>query len=84
MQQSDPDKVKIVDNIKPLMSKGKVAAIWGTSLDVSPLVNAQKSLKRSKKNLKKQKNKLEKKNITLKELIVHVELDKIMLNESKE
>ena len=81
---SDGTIKSILNNIKPLIQDSKVSSIWGASLDVSTLIKAQESLKRSKKKLKKQKNKLEKKNIALKELIVHVELDKITLNESKE
>jgi len=73
---SDGTIKSILNNIKPLIQDSKVSSIWGASLDVSTLVKAQESLKRSKKKLKKQKNKLEKKNIALKELIVHVELDK--------
>lgn len=66
----------ILNNIKPSIQKGKVMFIWGASLDVSNLFKAQEDLKRSKKKLKKQKKKLEKKNIALKELIVHIGLDK--------
>jgi ATP/maltotriose-dependent transcriptional regulator MalT len=66
----------ILNNIKPSIQKGKVMFIWGASLDVSNLFKAQEDLKRSEKKLKKQKRKLEKKNIALKELIVHIGLDK--------
>ena len=73
---SDGTTKIILNNIKPMVRHGKVTSIWGASLDVSTLIKAQEDLKRSKKKLKKQKNKLEKKNIALRELIVHVELDK--------
>jgi PAS domain S-box-containing protein len=66
----------ILNNIKPSIQKGKVTFIWGASLDVSNLFKAQEDLKRSEKKLKKQKKELEKKNIALKELIVHIGLDK--------
>ena len=75
-KSSDGTLKTILNNIKPSIREGKVMFVWGASIDVSILFKAQEDLERSEKKLKKQKKQLKKKNIALKELIVHIGLDK--------
>jgi PAS domain S-box-containing protein len=66
----------IVNNIIPCIQDGKVQYIWGASLEISELFEAQQDLERSREELALQKKALEEKNAALKELIAHIELDK--------
>jgi PAS domain S-box-containing protein len=73
---SDGTTSIIVNNITPSIKDGKVRHMWGASLELSELFEAQQELKRSKTELTAQKRALEEKNAALKELIAHIELDK--------
>jgi len=66
----------IVNNIIPSIKDGKARHIWGASLELSELFEAQQDLERSRGELALQKKALEEKNAALKELIAHIELDK--------
>jgi len=66
----------IVNNIAPGIQDGQVRYIWGASLDLTELFEAQEEVARSRKELAAQKSALEEKNAALKELIAHIELDK--------
>jgi PAS domain S-box-containing protein len=78
---ADGSTVTGVNNVTPGIRDGRMGHVWGTGLDVSVLFKAQEELKRSKKLLASQKKALEDKNIALKELIAHIELDKRDLKE---
>ena len=73
---SDGTTSMIVNNIIPSIKDGKVEHMWGASLELSELFEAQQALERSKAELTAQKRALEEKNAALKELIAHIELDK--------
>ena len=66
----------IVNNIAPGIQDGQVRYIWGASLDITDLFEAQEELARSREELSAQKSALEQTNAALKELISHIELDK--------
>lgn len=66
----------IVNNITPATVEGTVHFIWGASLDVTELFEAQEKLTRSREELIAQSKVLEEKNMALRELIANVELDK--------
>ena len=73
---SDGTTSIIVNNIIPSIKDGKVRHMWGASLELSELFEAQQALERSTAELTAQKKALEEKNAVLKELIAHIELDK--------
>ncbi len=73
---SDGTTSMIVNNIIPSIKDGKVRHLWGASLELSELFEAQQDLERSREELALQKKALEEKNAALKELIAHIELDK--------
>ena len=66
----------IVNNITPSIEAGRVTGIWGASHDLTELFSAQHALSQSEQALAAQKEALEQKNLALKELIAHIELDK--------
>lgn len=66
----------IVNNITPGIQDDQVRYIWGASLDITELFEAQEELARSREELAAQTRSLEEKNAALKELISHIELDK--------
>ena len=75
-KSSDGKSKVILNNITPGIRKGKILYIWGASLNVSDLFEAQEKLKRSTEKLIEQKRALEEKNIALKELIAQIGLEK--------
>ena len=75
-KSSDGNTNVILNNITPGIQEGKLLYIWGASLNVSELFEAQEKLRRSKEELVGQKRALEEKNIALKELIAHIGLEK--------
>ena len=66
----------VVNNITPGIQDGQIRYVWGASLDITELFEAQEELARSRKELAAQAKRLEEKNAALKELISHIELDK--------
>lgn len=72
----DGSTVICLNNVTPCIRDGKLFHACGSSLDVTGLFEAQERLKRSEDELVRQKQILEKKNIALKELIEHIELEK--------
>ena len=72
----DGSTVICLNNVTPCIRDGKLFHAWGSSLNVTDLLEAQEKLKRSEEELAQQKQILEKKNIALKELIEHIELEK--------
>lgn len=75
-KSSDGKSIVTLNNITPVIREGKVLHIWGSGLDVTELVEAENSLKRTKAELISQKKVLEEKNIALKELIAQIGLEK--------
>ena len=73
---ADGTTVIMVNNITPGIEEGKVRHIWGATLELSELLEAQDDLKRSTEELKAQKKALADKNAALKELISHIEADR--------
>lgn len=73
---NDGNSIVILNNIVPTVSEGTVLYLWGASLDVTELFLTQENLRESKDKLAVQKKALEDKNIALKELIAHIELEK--------
>lgn len=78
---ADKESHVILNNITPYFKNGSVSYIWGASIDVTELYAAQSDLELSKEELSMQKQALEKKNIALKELIAHIELEKKELHD---
>ena len=74
-KSSDGKAIVTLNNITPLIREDKVLHIWGSSLDVTELFEAQDSLKRTETELVSQKKALEEKNIALKELIAQIGLE---------
>ena len=66
----------IVNNISPEIQNGQVRYVWGASIDLSEFFEAQEDLEGSRKKLAVQKKALEEKNLALKEVITHIEMDK--------
>ena len=66
----------VVNNITPGIQDGQIRYVWGASLDITELFEAQEELARSRKELAAQAKRLEEKNAALKELISYIELDK--------
>jgi PAS domain S-box-containing protein len=75
-KSSDGRSNVILNNITPGIREGRVLYVWGASLNVSELFEAQENLRRSKEELVAQKRALEEKNIALKELIAQIGLEK--------
>jgi PAS domain S-box-containing protein len=75
-KSSDGRSNVILNNITPGIREDMVLYLWGASLNVSELFEAQESLRRSKEELVAQKRALEEKNIALKELIAQIGLEK--------
>jgi PAS domain S-box-containing protein len=73
---ADGTTVIMVNNITPGIEEGEVRHIWGATLELSELLEAQDDLKRSTEELKAQKKALAEKNAALKELISHIEADR--------
>ena len=59
----------------PDIKNGEVSHIWGVSLVITDLINAQEDLKRSKHELAAKSKALEEKNIALKELVAQIGLE---------
>lgn len=72
----DGGDIVALNNIVPAFSDNRVTHMWGASLDVTELIDAQKYLQQSKDELAAQKKALEEKNIVLKELIAFIEMEK--------
>ena len=66
----------VVNNITPGIDDGQVRFIWGASLDVTELFEAQEELRKSEEELAERARALEEKNAALKELLAQIELDK--------
>ena len=75
-QGADQTDIVALNNIIPNVREGAVSHIWGTSLVITELVAAQDDLRQSRELLADQKIALEEKNIALKDLISHIELEK--------
>ena len=65
-----------LNNVTPAVSNGKVEHLWGAGLDITDLIEAQEKLRQSTHELAKKTKALEEKNIALKELVTHIELQK--------
>jgi PAS domain S-box-containing protein len=65
-----------VNNITPGIENNQVQYMWGASLDVSERFKTLRALEQSQKELAEKAEALEEKNVALKELIAHIELDK--------
>ena len=69
-------KSTIVNNIKPVIEKGKVRCIWGASLDLSEFFDAREELETARKDVAAKEAALEEKSAALKELFSLVEQEK--------
>ena len=65
-----------LNNMIPFIREGKLLHTWGSSLNITELYESQEKLKNYQEKLLRQKEALERKNIALKELIAHIELEK--------
>ena len=65
-----------LNNIIPCIREGKLLHVWGSSLNISELYESKEKLEKSEGELLLKKGALEKKNIALKEIVAHIEIEK--------